>query len=91
MKRNNGRVWAALQAVLLAAAIGIGVWYLVGRCDGPSDMRAFADSGTAWAGVLDTGVMLLAGALLAFMLSRADYALGLNGHCARGKSRETGD
>lgn len=83
---------AGLEALVLAMAVGIGVWGVAGSCGGVAkDMCAFVPLGKLGIGVLDTGVMLFAGALLAVTLSRVDRALGVR--CARATKhkKETGD
>ena len=92
MSNNNGRILAGLEALALAVAVGFGVWGVAGSCGGVArDMCAFAPLSKVSVGVLDTGVMLFAGALLAVTLSRVDRALGVK--CARVKKhrKATGD
>ena len=88
MNGKNGRIRSALEALVLAGLVGIGVAYVVGRCGpGQSGDCIFRRVSDLWAGALDTGVMLVAGALLAAMLTKIDGLLGINcpAHCKRGK------
>jgi len=92
MNRKNGRILALLEMVVLAAVVSIAVCVVAGRCSGGAyDVRTFAPVSRLWEGLLDTGVMLAVGALLAMMLSRIDGVLGVNGRCKDDNRKRTGE
>jgi hypothetical protein len=92
MNGKNGRIRSALEALVLAGLVGIGVAYVAGRCGhGQSANCIFGGVSDLWAGALDTGVMLVAGALLAAMLAKVDGLLGINCHAPCRRRKGTGE
>lgn len=92
MQRKESRIRLAAEGTIMAALVGGGIWYMASRC-GTADAGdcIFSGASDLWAGLAQTGVMLVAGALLAATLSRVDGALGLNGQCAPRERDEAGE
>ncbi len=92
MNRKNGRILAAVEMVVLAGVVGIAVCVIAGRCaGGVNDVCAFAPVSRLWEGLLDTGVMLAVGALLATTFSRIDGILRVTGRSKEDNGKRTGD
>ena len=70
---RNGGLLSAATAALITAVIALGAWFFIAH---RSDWRMWsAGASPVLAGAVTMGVMLIAGILLVFALSRAEAAI----------------